>query len=74
MSADSRQFGFVPEANLRGGASVLLWPPSSRWGRLPQPSIAHFTVPNLAVWAFFVILAIATTVYLRRRDVKPLKF
>ncbi len=74
MSGDSRQFGFVPQDNLRGGASFLFWPPGPRWGRLPQPSIPHATLPNVVVWAFFLSTALGTTLYLRRKYNKPLKF
>jgi signal peptidase I len=74
MSADSRYFGFVPLANLRGGASFLYWPPSPRWGRLPQPSIDHFTIPNVTVWGCFLVIGGASVIYLRRKLRKPLCF
>jgi signal peptidase I len=74
MSADSRHFGFVPQDNLRGGASFLLWPPGPRWGRLPQPSIAHLTWPNLTIWGLFFLCSIASIVYLHRKYSRPLKF
>jgi signal peptidase I len=53
-SGDSRDFGFVPEGNLRGSVSFLFWPPGPRWGRIPQPPIDHFTLPNGVVWIFFL--------------------
>lgn len=74
MSADSRQFGFVPQDNLRGGASFLLWPVGSRWGRLAQPSIAHWTFPNLTIWLLFIICVTAYSVYQRKKYAKPLNF
>ena len=74
MSADSRIFGFVPYENLRGGASFLYWPPSPRWGRLPQPSISHFTLPNCTVWGIFFLSLCGSSIYLRRKCRKPLKF
>lgn len=74
MSGDSRQFGFVPQDNLRGGASVLLWPAGSRWGRLPQAAIEHFTLPNGVVLSFFLLSALGTTIYIRRKYNHPLLF
>ncbi len=35
-SADSRDFGFLPEDNIRGTPSFLFWPPGSRFGPLSQ--------------------------------------
>lgn len=74
MSADSRQFGLVPENNIRGGPSFLFWPPGSRWGRLPQPSFAHLTFPNLFVLCSAVAIGIGSSYYMRRRLQKPFKF
>ena len=48
MSADSRQFGFVPEDNIRGGPSFLFWPLGERWGTLPQPIYPHLTSPTFS--------------------------
>ena len=73
MSGDSRQFGFVPAANLRGGASLVLWPPGPRWGRLPQPSLAHLTLPNVVVWVGFLGLAVLVGAYYRYKAKQPLK-
>lgn len=74
MSADSRDFGFVPEDNLKGGVSFLFSPPGSRWGKPFQPAQPHAIFPNIAVWTFFSIAAIASSLYLRRKLKKPLKF
>lgn len=74
MSADSRQFGFVPEDNIRGGPSFLFWPPGSRWGRLPQPDFLHFTFPNLFVCCGAIVIGIGSSYYMRRRLQRPLKF
>jgi signal peptidase I len=63
MSADSRAFGFVPQDNLRGKAMCILWPFGSRWGTLLQPSVQHFTAPNLLVWAAFIIAIVLTVLY-----------
>lgn len=74
MSADSRQFGFVPEDNLKGGVSFLFSPPGPRWGRAPQPAIPHATFPNVTVLAIFILAGIATSLYYRRKLKKPLIF
>jgi signal peptidase I len=74
MSADSRQFGFVPEDNLRGGASLIFWPPGPRMGRPPQPSIQHFTIPNLTVWSLAALALFISYLYYQRKIKRPLKF
>ncbi|MBI3901178.1 MAG: signal peptidase I, partial [Chlamydiia bacterium] len=70
MSADSRQFGFVPEDNLRGGPSFLFWPPGSRFGALPQPLIPHLTFPNLFVWVAAIAIAIFSSYRTQRKFTK----
>ncbi len=74
MSADSRQFGFVPEDNLRGGVSFIFSPPGDRLGRVLQPSQPHFTFPNLAVWTAFILIAAISSWCYRRKLRAPLKF
>lgn len=74
MSADSRQFGFVPEDNLKGGVSFLFWPPGPRWGRLPQPPHHLFTLPNVVVLGGVILIAFGVSYYYRRKLAKPLKF
>ncbi len=72
MSADSRYFGFVPQDNLRGSPSLLVWPPGSRWGRLLQPAISHLAAPNVIVWTIFLMITLASTIYIRRKYSRPL--
>ncbi len=74
MSADSREFGFVPEKNLKGGVSFLFSPPGQRWGRPLQPKIQHWTIPNVTVWALFALASLSSSLYFRRKMKKPLKF
>lgn len=71
MSADSRQFGFVPEDNIRGGPSLVVWPPGPRWGTPLQPSYPHLTFPNLFVWGSAIAVFIGTTLFFRRRLKRP---
>lgn len=74
MSADSRQFGFVPEDNLKGGVSFLFWPPGDRWGKLPQPSLPLFTLPSLFVLGSVLGISLFYTYSQRRKITQPLKF
>jgi len=50
MSADSREFGFVSEDNIKGVVHFLFSPPGERFGTLPQPSGHFFTFPKFFVW------------------------
>lgn len=74
MSADSRQFGFVPQDNLRGGASLIFWPPGPRWGRPPQTIGSHVTIPNMTVWGLALLISLAAHFYHQRKINQPLRF
>jgi len=71
MSGDSRQFGFVPEDNLRGSPSFLFWPTDSRFGSLPQALSSHVTFPNIFVWCAAILFAIISS-YRNRQALKTL--
>ena len=74
MSADSREFGFVPEQNLQGAPSVILWPPGDRLGLPPHKSYPIFVTPRMIVWLIALIAgAIAYWIYRRNcnRSVFP---
>ena len=66
MSLDSRSFGFVPEGNLRGTPSVLIWPPSPRWGPVNHPDSKVFTTSRLIVWAIAAAFLLTYLIYKRR--------
>jgi len=70
MSADSRDFGFVPTQNLRGSPSFTFWPPGRRLGRLPQPPYPWITLPNLLVWTIVALIIIALILISRERKKK----
>jgi signal peptidase I len=72
MSGDSREFGFVPENNIRGGPWLTLWPPGNRWLRPLQPEYPWFVTPQLIVWgcALVIIGLFLLWYYLRSR--KPI--
>ncbi len=67
MSADSRQFGFVPEDNLKGSVGFLFSPPGPRFGTLPQPAQNHFAFPNVFVWGSAITIALSYVIYRRRQ-------
>lgn len=69
MSADSRDFGFVPEQNLKGVPEFLFWPPGSRFGLPNQPFYTVATASRLIVW-LLGLSAIIFSVYLHRRNTK----
>lgn len=67
MSGDSRAFGFVPEDNLQGIPSFILWPAGSRWGLPANSDYPIFVEPRLIIWAIVaVILAIWGAVHCYR--------
>ncbi len=68
MSADSRQFGFVPQENLKGTVRILFSPIGERWGSLPQSAQSFFTFPNLFVWTIAALSGGAYILYRRRRS------
>lgn len=73
MSADSREFGFVPQSNLRGGPDLIFWPPGPRFGYPNQPPYNLFTLPRLVVWALAAMGISGGYLYWRRRNLLPLK-
>lgn len=72
MSGDSREFGFVPEDNLRGGPWMILWPPGKRWFSPLQPQYPWFTAPQLIVWAVVILIAAFSGLYYYKRAKKPI--
>lgn len=74
MSSDSRDYGFVPQGNLRGGPSFIFWPPGDRFGPPPQPSYPWLTVPNGIVWMIALICFCIWYRVHRRHYRLPLKF
>ncbi|MFA6915058.1 MAG: signal peptidase I [Parachlamydiales bacterium] len=60
MSGDSRVWGYVPEDNIQGAPSYLMWPAGSRYGWAKnEPDRPWITIPNLIVWSL-AALAIGT--------------
>ncbi len=68
MSGDSRIFGFVPEANLQGAPSLIIWPPGPRWGFPFQKPYPLLVLPRLIVWAIALTIGIIWYVIHRRNS------
>ncbi len=71
-SADTRDFGFVPEDNIRGAPSAIFWPPGSRLGLINQPRYSLFTGPSTVLWSFTILIIVIWTIIHRRRNKLPL--
>ncbi len=63
MSGDSRLFGFVPEENLRGAPSFVVWPYGERWGRPNQPPYPWLTLPNIVMWSLLLLALIIWRIF-----------
>lgn len=73
MSADSRDFGFVPQENIRGAPDYIFWPPGSRIGAVLQADYPFFNSPRFVVWVLaFVGFGIYYIVH-RNRNKLPQK-
>ncbi len=72
MSSDSRDFGFVPETNLRGGPDFIFWPPGERWGAPNQPGYPFFNLPRTIIWAIAALCILASILYWNKRNRLPL--
>jgi signal peptidase I len=69
MSGDSREFGFVPEANLQGAPSLIIWPPGDRMGRPMQKPYPIFNLPRIIIWSLALVI-LGTWYMLHRRKVR----
>lgn len=67
MSADSRIFGPIPEANLQGAPSLIVWPPGDRLGCPMQKPYPIFNVPRLIIWSIALLIAVVWYILHRRR-------
>lgn len=56
MSGDSRIFGFVPENNMQGRPSLILWPFNNRWGFPNERAYPILTTPRLIVWGIAAVI------------------
>lgn len=66
VSSDSRDWGFVPQDNLRGSASFIYWPPGDRFGKIFQPSYPWIVLPKMVVFSLAFITILGFYIYYRR--------
>ena len=71
MSADSRIFGFLPQANLQGVPDLIIWPPGSRLGHPPQKPYPLLTLPRLIVWGIALLIGLVWYAIHRYRSQLP---
>jgi len=71
QSGDSREFGFVPEKNLRGAPLIMVWPPGDRLGTPNQPHYPWFTVSRITIWSIAIFIGIVCYIIYRTRIRKP---
>lgn len=74
MSQDSRYFGPIPEANLQGAPSLIIWPPGPRWGLPNEPQRPILTLPRLVVWSLALLIGIGYWMIRRRQMHRLLHF
>lgn len=74
MSADSRDFGFVPEENIKGSPTMIFWPAGERFGFPMQTSIPWMTFPNITIFALGFLSLFIGSLLTRRRTKLPLSF
>lgn len=74
MSSDSRVFGFVPEDNLQGTPSLIIWPPGDRFGLPSMIRYPLLTTPRLIVWSIAGVIFLAWWLWRRRKWNQPLNF
>lgn len=72
MSQDSRYFGPIPQANLQGAPSLIIWPPGERWGIPNQKPYPLITLPRLVVWGIAGLIALVWFIIHRRNLKKPI--
>ncbi len=74
MSGDSRDFGFVPQSNIRGVPSFLFWAPGGRFGFPNGDLYPLITAPRVFVWIGLIIAYLVYTLFQRKLFSLPLKF
>lgn len=70
-SGDSRDFGFVPEVNIRGTAGPILWPPGERWGYPSQAETPWVTVPRITIFSVLLLIFLGVLILENSRKRKP---
>ena len=65
-SLDGRYCGFIPEENIRGSATALLWPPGPRWGSPNQLKGSWIIAPRILAWGILAFIILAIWIYEKR--------
>lgn len=71
MSGDTRDFGFVPEDNIRGVPSFIFWAPGGRYGFPNHGIYPSITLPRSIAWTLLLI-SFALYKYRSRRSLHKL--
>ncbi|MBM3191641.1 MAG: signal peptidase I, partial [Chlamydiae bacterium] len=72
MSADSRDFGFVPENNLRGVPTFIFFPTGARFGSPNQPPYPTLVLPRELIWLTATLILGSALLYQRKKHKLPL--
>ncbi len=72
MSADSREFGFVPEKNLKGAPDLIFWPPGHRFGPPNQSPYPFMNFPRSIMWAIIAFGISGYLIFQRKKNKLPL--
>lgn len=72
MSQDSRWFGPIPQANLQGAPSLIIWPPGPRLGAPLQKPYPLFVLPRLIVWSLAGLVLLVWWLWHRRKITQPI--
>lgn len=72
MSGDSRVFGFVPEQNLQGAPSLILWPPGDRIGFPSMKPYPILNIPRGIIWSIAATIALIWYLIYRAKCRKPI--
>jgi signal peptidase I len=72
MSQDSRWFGPIPQANLQGAPSLIIWPPGPRLGAPLQKPYPILVLPRLIVWTIAGVIFLIWWILHRRKLKRPM--
>lgn len=73
MSSDSRVFGVIPEKNLQGAPSLILWPPGDgRLGAPEQKSYPIMNVPRMIIWSIAFLIFLGWYLWHRHKSKQPI--
>lgn len=73
MSSDSRVFGFVPENNIQGAPSLIIWPPGDRLGRPEQLPYPILNIQRIFIWSIIGGILLIWYIIHRYNQRKPIK-